>query len=138
MSVPYLTPLEHPMALGTSRPHNGGVDYQNGILTMELRRNQIAYRVTPVTGIHKDDHKVLWLTPSDGELTLPFVQSYCNLEHVTRGRWNAVSEWDGRVLATGCSLTDVIGKVIRATYGKPTPWAVTDFPEATPDPLWWN
>jgi hypothetical protein len=126
------------MTLGLSRPRNGGIEWQNSFLAIELHRHQLAYRITPGTGIHKAQRKLLWLTGSNGELTLPFVQSYCILEHIERGRWHAVSEWDGRVMAHGCSITDVVGKVIRATYGKPTPWAVTDFPEATPDPLWWS
>jgi hypothetical protein len=123
------------MTLGLSRPRNGGREWQNLFLAIELHRNHLAYRVT---NTRRPECKLLWLTGSNGELTLPFVQSYCYLEHIERGRWNARSEWDGRLMAHGCSIADVIGKVIRATYDKPTPWAVTDFPEATPDPLWWN
>ena len=123
------------MALGNSRPKNGGRDWQNSVLAIELTRNQLAYKVT---GTRCSERKLLWLTGSNAELTLPFVQSYCSLEHIRRGRWNAVSAFDGRILATGCSLTDARGKVIRATYNVPTPWAVMDFPETVPDPLWWD
>ena len=107
------------MTLGTSRPHNGGRDWQLSYLALELAKNQLAYKVTPVAGPSKAYRRLLWLTPSNGHLTLPFVQSYCYLEHIDRGRWHAVSEWDGNVMARGCSVTDVIGKVIRATYNVP-------------------
>jgi len=123
------------MTLGLSRPRNGGREWQNCFLAVELQRNHLAYKVT---NTRHPERKLLWLTGSNSEMTLPFVDSYCYLEHVARGRWNAVNEWDGRAMAHGCSLVDVIGKVIHATYGRPAPWAVTDFPDATPDPLWWN
>lgn len=123
------------MALGTSRPKNGGREWQNGVLAIELSRHQLAYQVTDT---RHADRKLLWLTPSAAGLTLPLIQSYCCLEHVCRGRWLATSEFNGRVMAVGCSITDVIGKVIRATYNVPTPWGVADFPEANPDPLWWS
>jgi hypothetical protein len=113
------------MALGNARARNGGREWQASFLAIELRRNDLAYKVT---NTRRADRKLLWLTGSNGELTLPFVQSYCYLEHVQRGRWQAVSEVDGRIMATGCSLIDVIGKTIRATYNVPTPWAATDFP----------
>ena len=104
------------MTLGTSRPHNGGIDWQNSFLAMELKRNDLAYKVT---NTRRPDLKLLWLTGSNDKVTLPFVESYCHLEHVRNGRWVAVSEWDGKFMASGCSITDVVGKVIRATYNKP-------------------
>lgn len=113
------------MALGNSRPRNGGVEWQNCYLALELHRHQLAYRVTRVPGPtrisapNRPERKLLWLTGSNAQLTLPFVESYCYLEHVRSGRWIAVSEWDGKFMAAGCSLTDVIGKTIRATYNKP-------------------
>ena len=112
------------MALGTSRPHNGGRDWQLGFLALELAKHQLAYKVT---GTPRAERKLLWLTGHNAQVTLPFVQSYCYLEHVRSGRWVAVSEWDGRAMASGCSVTDVIGKVIRATYNVPR----SEWPEVT-------
>ena len=89
------------MALGNSRPHNGGRDWQLGFLALELAKHQLAYKVT---GTPRAERKLLWLTGHNAQVTLPFVQSYCYLEHVRSGRWVAVSEWDGRAMASGCSV----------------------------------
>lgn len=106
------------MSLGNTRAMNGGREWQNSFLAIELHRNQLAYRITLAPGCVAE-RKLLWLTGSNSQLTLPFVESYCYLEHLGRGRWAATSEWDGRVMARGCSVTDVVGKVIKATYNVP-------------------
>lgn len=111
------------MALGNSRPRNGGRDFQHGVLAMELARHQLIYRVTPT---RRSAMKTLWFTGSNEEVTLPYVQSYCLLVHERRGRWKAVAHWDGRLLASGSSVVDVVGKVLRYVYGKPAPWPLDD------------
>lgn len=106
------------MSLGNTRAMNGGREWQNSFLAIELHRNQLAYRITPAPG-RVAERKLLWLTGSNAELTLPYVESYCYLEHVRKGHWIAISELDGKFMASGCSLTDVVGKTIRATYNVP-------------------
>lgn len=109
------------MALGTNRTRNWGKDAQQVALFLVLDRNHVAYRVTPVklpVG-HQEKGKrlALWLTPSRNGVTLPYYQGTCaELVNVRRGRWHARHPFDGRVIAEGVSLRDVVRTAILAVW----------------------
>lgn len=105
------------MALGMSRARNWGVDQQRIALSLAVARKGVAYRVTPCRTAHGELRRcVLWLTPSKGGITLPFVESTAVLCNIRHGRWEARAEFDGRVLAKGISERDVIRATIEAVW----------------------
>ena len=99
------------MTLGTSRPRNWGKESQQIALDMLIKRRRVAYR-TQSAG----DHLTLWLTPSHGGITLPYTESVADLVNVRRGRWEARHPFDGRLLATGISLRDVVRATIQEVW----------------------
>lgn len=106
------------MALGTNRTRNWGKEAQECALALLLKRARVAYDVRPVRTPQGNDKRLfLWLTPSHNGLTLPFYQGSCaDLVNVRRGRWEARHPFDGRVVATGCSLCDVVRATIQAVW----------------------
>ena len=76
-------------------------------LSMALRRRSAAYQVR---------NGYLYLAASKGDVTLPFNQSCAKLVNVKRGRWEACSPWDGRLLATGVSERDVVRATIERVW----------------------
>lgn len=106
------------MALGTSRTRNWGKETQEAALACLLERVHVAYQVRPVkqpAGTAKT--LSLWLTPSRDGLTLPYCQGTCaNLVNTRRGHWEAHHPFDGRVLAKGISLRDVVRATIQAVW----------------------
>lgn len=103
------------MALGTSRPRNGGVEFQVGVLNILLHQRKVNYRLVSHP---RDRHrKDLWLNADDHHgLALPSVGSVATLVNTQRGRWEARDIFDGHVLATGYSLRVVITNTIRAVW----------------------
>lgn len=106
------------MALGTSRTRNWGKEAQAGALAILLQRAKVAYKVCPLRPVSPGQRRVsLWLTPSHNGLTLPFYGGSCaELVTVRRDRWEARHLWDGRVLASGCSLMDVVRATIQQVW----------------------
>lgn len=99
------------MTLGVSRPRNWGVDQQRIALNIALRRAGVAYQVK---------RSALWFTTATpGEINkpaLPFIESYADLTHVRRGCWEARHPFSGRLLATGISVRDVVGKTTEVLF----------------------
>ena len=93
------------MALGTTRTRNWGKEDQEGALRMALQRKRLAYQVRK---------GYLYLAPSNGQITLPFNESFACLRNVRRGQWQATSIQDGRLLARGRSERDVVRATIEA------------------------
>lgn len=104
------------MTLGTSRPRSWGKEAQQIALDMALKRARVAYQTRPVERVLGESRRyVLWLAPSHNGITLPFSFGSCaDLVNVRRGRWEARHPFDGRVLATGVSMRDVVRAVIPA------------------------
>lgn len=94
------------MTLGTSRPRNWGIEQQSAALAIACKRGRVAYEVRRCE---------LWLHPSDNGIALRG-WSVARLENVRRGKWEAHSIQDGRVLATGVSQRDVIRATIEAVW----------------------
>ncbi|MDP2326074.1 MAG: hypothetical protein Q8N51_18890 [Gammaproteobacteria bacterium] len=83
-----------------------------------LAREHVAYQVRPITTPAGDKKRLsLWLAASRNGVTLPFYQGSCaELVNIRRGRWEAKHPFDGRTLATGCSLRDVVRATIQAVW----------------------
>lgn len=92
--------------LGTSRPRNYGLEDQQIALAITLKQHSVAYDVRGGD---------LWLAGHRGEITLPF-EHVASLANVSRGRWEARSLWDGRVLAEGVSQRDVVRATIQEVW----------------------
>lgn len=99
------------MTLGTSRPRNWGREAQECALSLMLSRRRVAYQVKPRGRLLE-----LWLTPSHGGVTLPFMETVASLVNVRRGLWRAEHPVDGRVLASGISKRDVIRAAIQIIW----------------------
>ena len=105
------------MALGNGRPRNWGKDFQQIALTSILKKRNVAYQTRPVRTSRKEKMLDLWLTPSRNGLTLPFYLGSCaTLTNTRRGRWEATHPVDGRILATGISLRDVVRATIQEVW----------------------
>lgn len=91
------------MALGVTRTRNWGKEDQDGALRMALSRRAVAYQI-------RDGR--LYIARTNGDVTLPFNSSFACLKHVRRGRWEAESIFDGRLMATECSQRDVVRAAI--------------------------
>lgn len=83
-----------------------------------LAREHVAYQVRPITTPEGSKKRLsLWLTASRNGVTLPFCHGSCaDLVNTRRGRWEAKHPFDGRTLATGCSLRDVVRTTIQAVW----------------------
>lgn len=95
------------MTLGTSRTRNWGKEDQQSALNIAMLRGKVAYQIRG---------GCLFLAGSNGQITLPFNQSCARLVNVRRGRWEARSHWDDRVLASGISGRDVVRATIKALW----------------------
>lgn len=101
------------MTLGTARARNWGKDAQLIALGMALKAARVAYQVRPVKSVIGGKRLALWLTPSHNGVTLPFSFGSCaDLVNIRRGRWEARHPFDGRVIATGVSVRDVVRAAI--------------------------
>lgn len=98
------------MALGLSRPRNYGRDVQQSRLAIAMQCGNVTYRVQCRRGV-----KMLYLAGKAGCHILPF-EGVAELANTRRGHWEARHVFDGRVLATGLSETDVIAKTIEAVW----------------------
>lgn len=103
------------MALGLARVRNWGREAQEGALALVLARSRLAYRVRPA-GRGRARRERLFLAASFNGVTLPFTEAVADLGHKGRGRWEAQSLWDARVLATGVSRRDVIRATIQTVW----------------------
>lgn len=103
------------MALGTNRTRNWGKEAQECALALLLKRARVAYKVASA-GTGARLREVLFLAPSHNGVTLPFIDAPAELFHVRRGRWEARHPFDGRVLATGISLRDVVRATIQVVW----------------------
>jgi hypothetical protein len=101
------------MSLGSSRPRNWGREAQASALALTILRGRVAYQIRQ-EGRGACRRPVLYLAPSHDGVTLPFTDSVADLVHVTRGRWEAHHRVDGRTLARGVSITDVVRATIEA------------------------
>lgn len=100
------------MSRGSSRPRNWGREAQASALAIAMLRGRVAYQIRQ-EGRGACRRPVLYLAPSHAGTTLPFTDSVADLVHVGRGRWEAPHRVDGRTLARGVSIADVV----RATIG---------------------
>jgi len=98
--------------LGTSRPHNGGVEEQRALLALTCADLRIATKTRKL----RDGRLELSTAPSDGVLTIPMWHSIANLENVGRGNWQATNVFNGAVMATGRSVTDLTWRTLNAIY----------------------
>lgn len=103
------------MALGTRHVRNWGREAQQIALDLLLRREGVAYRLQPLKRFARQRF-ALFLAPSRGGITLPFTESVADLVHVRRGRWEAWHPMDGRVLASGISVRDVVRATIKVVW----------------------
>lgn len=95
------------MALGTTRTRNWGKEAQQSALRMAMLRGKVAYQIR---------RGCLFLAASSGGITLPFNSSCAHLVNARRGRWEARSHWDDRLLASGTSQRDVVRATINALW----------------------
>lgn len=98
------------MTLGLSRPRNYGREAQQSRLAIAMQRGRVAYQVRCRRGV-----KTLSLAGSDGTYTLPF-EGVAELANTRRGHWEARHVFDGRLLASGISETDVIARTIEVAW----------------------
>ena len=76
----------------------------------------MAFQVRAVPGPIGAKRLSLWLAPSRNGVTLPFLESACDLFNVSHGRWEARHPFDDRVLATGISQREVIRATIATVW----------------------
>lgn len=100
------------MALGNSRPRNWGKDSQEIALALLLKRNNLAYQLTPMPALDQKPRMALKLAGRKGEVTTPFAETCAELVNVRRGVWKALHVVDGRTLAAGISLRDAVRRTI--------------------------
>jgi hypothetical protein len=93
------------MSLGNSRPRNWGKEQQEIALRMAMAHHKVAYQLR---------QGYLYLANTDGVNTLPFNTSFATISHISRGKWESFNVQDGKRIATGCSLTDLLGRTIHA------------------------
>lgn len=101
------------MSLGNSRPRNWGREAQLAGLAIAMKRGRVAYQIRQ-EGRGACRRPVLYLAPSHAGITLPFTDSVADLVHVARGKWEALHRFDGRVLARGVSVADVVRATIES------------------------
>lgn len=108
------------MSLGNSRPRSYGVEQQLAMLALTLRHRKLTYRTTKANP-QQGEHQALelWVTGSNGDITLPFTGTCARLARRGRGKWIATHPWDGRQLACGISERDVVCKTVQALYPIP-------------------
>jgi len=105
------------MTLGTNHPRNHGREAQQITLNMLLRNRKVAYKVEPAGYCSGKARKTLWLTPCNWKgVILPFTNSVADLINIERGKWEARHPFDGRVLASGISETDVVRAAIEKIW----------------------
>ena len=105
------------MSLGNSRTRNWGKDAQQVALDLQLAHSSVAYQLRPLKSQDGKRRLSLWLAPSRNGVTLPFVFGSCaDLVNTRRGSWAATHPFDGRILASGVSLRDVVRSAIRVVY----------------------
>jgi hypothetical protein len=91
------------MGIAIKNVRNWGVEQQRISLFLTLKRKRLVYKVI------KND---LFVSPSYNGVTLPFCESVAYLVHIKRCHWESHHPLDGRRLARGCSLIDVIFRTI--------------------------
>lgn len=99
------------MALGNSKPRNWGKNDQEIALWSIMKRRKVAYKI-----VNKNNVITLFLTPSNGDITLPFTDSVATLVNERRGLWIARHQFDDRILARGISQRDVIRATIEQVW----------------------
>ncbi len=102
------------MSLGSSRPRNWGREAQASALALVMKARNVVFEIR-TEGKGSWRHKVLYLAASKGGTTLPFT-SVATLANVKRGQRQARHHYDGRLLATGVSLRDVVRATIEAAW----------------------
>ena len=94
------------MSIGMPRTRNWGKDAQQVALAIALEKSRVAYRISG---------DKLMLAGSANGLTLPF-ETVATLTNIRRGRWEARSQFDDRLFATGISQRDVIRATIQTVW----------------------
>ena len=96
------------MTLGTSRPRNGGIDQQVGMLLVTCLRSKVCHRIRQRFGVR---HIELAIS-HDGETPLSTYERRAEIVHVRRNVWEVRSYEDGRALSRGSTERNAIRNFI--------------------------
>ena len=110
------------MTLGTSRPRNGGIDQQAGMLAVACLRGKVCFRVRQRHGTRHVELAV----SRDGDTPLSAYERRGELVHVRRNVWEVRSYLSGRALARASTERNVIRHFIDERIPAPADTSTPD------------